>query len=63
MIKFGSYIIILVSVFRSILRTWDFVPSFFVQEGTCTRVVVSDWCILVLLFCLLQPHLMVLNIL
>lgn len=33
MIKFGSYIIVLVSAFRLILRTWDFVPSFFVQGG------------------------------
>lgn len=62
MIKFGSYIIILVSVFRLILRTWDFVPSFFVQGDTCTRVVGSDWYILVFLFCLLQSNLVVPNI-
>lgn len=62
MIKFGSYIIILVSVFRLILRTWGIVPSFFVQGNTCMRVVGSDWCILVLLFCLLQSHSMVPNI-
>lgn len=63
MIKFGSYIIILVSVLRLILRTWDFVPSHFVQRDTCTRIVDSDWCILVFLFCLLQSNLMVPNIL
>lgn len=63
MIKFGSYIIILVSVFRLILRTWDFVPLFFVQRHPSTRVVGSDWCILVLLFCLLQSDFMVPNIL
>lgn len=63
MIKFDSYIIILVFGFRLILRTWDFVPSFFVQRDTSTRAVGSDWYIPVFLFCLLQSDLMVPNIL